>query len=143
MDATNVSDGKLVQIKKVVSNSLELHIATCLSSEELRKDPRNHCVPILDTFVDAQEPAISFIVMPFLRPIDNPEFDTVGSILNCVDQLLKVDDYCSARMSSTASQLSNRDSFSCTSITLLTGKLIVQACETSSDRLLVIAPTTT
>ncbi|KAI0773748.1 kinase-like domain-containing protein [Fomes fomentarius] len=89
MDATNVSDGKLVLIKKVVSNSPELHIATCLSSKELRKDPRNHCVPILDAFVDTQEPAISFIVMPFLRPIDKPEFDTVGSILNCVDQLLE------------------------------------------------------
>lgn len=142
MDATSVSDGKLILIKRVVSNSPELHIATFLSSKELRKDPRNHCVPILDAFVDAQEPAISFIVMPFLRPIDKPEFDTVGSILNCVDQFLEVGD-CSARFITTASRLSNRDSFSCTSITLPTGELIVQACETSSDRLLVIAPTTT
>ena len=57
---------------------------------ELRRDPRNHCVPIFDVFVDTRDPTISFIVMPFLLPIDRPEFDTVGSILKCIEQLLEV-----------------------------------------------------
>ena len=77
-------------LKKVASGSQEIRIASYFSTGDLRKDPRNHCVPILDVFVDSQDPAISFIVMPFLRPIDQPEFDTVGSILTCVEQLLEV-----------------------------------------------------
>ena len=56
----------------------------------MRKDPRNHCVPILDVLDDPADPATSFLVMPFLRNIDDPEFDTVGSILQCVSQLLEV-----------------------------------------------------
>ena len=80
MDATRISDGKLVLMKYVKSESLEAKIATLLSSEELREDPRNHCVPVLDVLTDPQDPTMSFLVMPFLRYIDDPEFDTVGSI---------------------------------------------------------------
>ena len=65
-------------------------IASLLSSEELRSDPRNHCVPILDVIVDTEDPALSFIVMPFLRHVDDPPFDTVGSVLECMEQLLEV-----------------------------------------------------
>ncbi|KAI0723537.1 hypothetical protein C8Q76DRAFT_794463 [Earliella scabrosa] len=90
IDATRRSDGRLILLKKVASGSQEIRIASYFSTGDLRKDPRNHCVPILDVFVDSQDPAISFIVMPFLRPIDQPEFDTVGSILTCVEQLLEV-----------------------------------------------------
>ena len=90
MDATRISDGKLVLLKRVKSSSQEIVIASLLSSEELRKDPRNHCVPVLDIIVDAEDPAVSFIVMPFLRHIDDPPFDTVGSILECMEQLLEV-----------------------------------------------------
>ncbi|KAI0773746.1 kinase-like domain-containing protein [Fomes fomentarius] len=76
MDARRLVDGKQVIIKKVPTTSNELRIATHLSSPDLRKDPRNHCVPILE-------------VMPLLRYIDQPEFDTVGCILDCVEQLLE------------------------------------------------------
>ena len=93
MDATRISDGKLVLMKYVKSESLEVKIATLLSSEELRKDPRNHCVPVLDVLTDPQDPTMSFLVMPFLRYIDDPEFDTVGSILECIDQLLQVSSF--------------------------------------------------
>lgn len=89
MDA-RTSDGTLVLVKKVARGSPEVHIAIFLSSEELRRDPRNHCVPILDVLDDPADPATSFLVMPFLRNIDDPEFDTVGSILQCVSQLLEV-----------------------------------------------------
>ena len=90
LDARRLADGKLVLLKRVASSSPEIRIATYLSSEELRRDPRNHCVPILDVIVDRQDPSISFLVMPFLRWIDDPEFDTVGSILECIEQLLEV-----------------------------------------------------
>ena len=90
MDATRISDGKLVLLKQVKSSSQELVIASLLSSEESRKDPRNHCVPILDIIVDTEDPSISYMVMPFLRHVDDPPFDTVGSVLECMEQLLEV-----------------------------------------------------
>lgn len=90
LDGKRLSDGKLILFKRVASDSQEVHIASYLSSEALRKDPRNHCVPILDVLQDPHEPSISFLVMPFLRYIDQPDFDTVGSILECVQQLLEV-----------------------------------------------------
>ena len=85
-----MSDGKAVLFKKIGTDSAELRLATYLSSEELRKDPRNHCVPILDVLRDPFDPSISYLVMPLLRRIDMPEIDTVESVLECVGQLLEV-----------------------------------------------------
>ncbi len=90
MDAIRLVDGKQVFIKKVPSTSSKLRIATYLSSPELRKDARNHCVPILEVLTDPEDSSISFLVMPLLRYIDQPEFDTVGCILDFVEQLLEV-----------------------------------------------------
>ncbi|CCL99181.1 uncharacterized protein FIBRA_01196 [Fibroporia radiculosa] len=41
----------------------------------LREDPRNHCVPILDLFEDEDDPSHSYMVMPYLRCIDDPPFE--------------------------------------------------------------------
>ncbi|KAI0773703.1 kinase-like domain-containing protein [Fomes fomentarius] len=82
-------DGKLVMLKRVPADSQELRVCSRLTSQELRNDPRNHCVPVLDVFTDAQDPGMAYIIMPFLRHIDDPGFDTVGSILTCVDELLR------------------------------------------------------
>ena len=46
----------------------------------------------MDVIVDREDPAISFLIMPYLRYINNPEFDSVDSILDCVEQLLEVCD---------------------------------------------------
>ncbi|KAI0751222.1 hypothetical protein C8Q80DRAFT_559546 [Daedaleopsis nitida] len=89
MDARRISDNKLVLIKKVAANSQELQIGTYFSSIDLRQDPRNHCVPILDVLTDVEDTTVVYIVMPFLRHIASPDFDTVGSILTCVQQLLE------------------------------------------------------
>ena len=90
MDATRISDGKLVLLKRIRTESTELTIARQLSSPEYRSDPRNHCVPILDMIPDADDPARSYIVMPFLRYVDNPPFKSVENILDCVDQRREV-----------------------------------------------------
>ncbi|KAH9921526.1 kinase-like domain-containing protein [Epithele typhae] len=89
MDARRISDRALVIFKKVKTESEEVKLATYLSSEPLRQDPNNHCVPILDVIVDEEDPAVSFLVMPYLRHINDPLFDTVGSILDCIGQLLR------------------------------------------------------
>lgn len=56
----------------------------------LRDDPRNHCVPILDIFQDDEDESISYMVMPFLRLIDSPPFDTPQDVVEFVDQILEV-----------------------------------------------------
>ncbi|TBU50532.1 kinase-like domain-containing protein [Dichomitus squalens] len=89
MDATRIADGKLVQLKRIRTDSQELDIARRFSSPEYRSDPRNHCVPILDIIPDADDPQMSYIVMPFLRDVDDPPFKSVKNILDCIDQLLE------------------------------------------------------
>ncbi|KIP02951.1 hypothetical protein PHLGIDRAFT_37667 [Phlebiopsis gigantea 11061_1 CR5-6] len=88
VDATRISDGRLVYIKRVGSQKDELKIALSLGLDEQREDGRNHCVPILDHFPDADD-AFTYIVMPFLRPVDEPPFETVENVVEFVDQLLE------------------------------------------------------
>ncbi|KAI0662961.1 kinase-like domain-containing protein [Cubamyces menziesii] len=89
IDATRVVDGQLVYLKKVLSSSHELEICRFFSSESLRRDPRNHCVPLVEVLPHPTDPETSFIVMPFLRNIDDPAFETIEDILECGEQLLE------------------------------------------------------
>ena len=90
MDATRASDGQLVLLKQIATNSLESKIATHFSSHGVRDDPRNHCIPVMDVFPDEDDPSKSYLVMPFLRYIDDPPFESIGSMLECGEQLLEV-----------------------------------------------------
>lgn len=90
LDATRMSHGTLVYLKRTPSDSPELQVASYLSSELLRLDPRNHCVPLLDILQDPLNPDTAFMVMPFLRYITSPPFEVVGDILACIDQILEV-----------------------------------------------------
>lgn len=92
IDATT-ADGRLVYLKLVRTNSEELKIAKIFSGPLLRGDPQNHCVPILDTFPDENDENITYIVMPFLHPMDEPEFYWVGDVVDFVDQALEVCNY--------------------------------------------------
>jgi serine/threonine protein kinase len=87
VDATRISDGKLVYIKEVQTGDQESRLALTLSAVD---DPANHSIPILDTFADHADETISYIVMPFLRLSDNPPFETVGEVIDFVDQVLDV-----------------------------------------------------
>ncbi|KAI9063417.1 kinase-like protein [Trametes sanguinea] len=90
MDATRVSDETLVYMKSIRTDSEELRILSYLSSDELRRDPRNHCVPLLDVFQDSTtDPDRSIIVMPFMRYIDEPPFGLVDDVLEMLDQVLE------------------------------------------------------
>lgn len=61
-----------------------------LSSEPLSSDPRNHCIPILELIQDDEDPSLSYMVMPFLRLMDDPPFDSVGDIVEFTNQILEV-----------------------------------------------------
>ncbi|KAI0724147.1 hypothetical protein C8Q72DRAFT_961689 [Fomitopsis betulina] len=90
IDATRMSDGKLVMIKCVPTDGLELRIALFLGTPPLSEDPTNHCVPILDTFEDETNPRSSYIVMPLFRNFDDPPFENVEDVLEFGEQLLEV-----------------------------------------------------
>ena len=85
-----MSDDKLIGIKRVQTLDDEFKIALMLSSEHYKNDARNHAVPVLDHFEDDDDPSMSYIVMPFLRNIDNPPFEVVDDIIVFCDQILEV-----------------------------------------------------
>ena len=89
-DATRISDNRLVCIKQVDTESEEARIATMLVSGGLVNDPRNRSVPIFDFFKDEVDDTVSYMVMPFLRFIDDPDFETVDDVVKFVDQILEV-----------------------------------------------------
>ena len=74
-------------IKEIRTGDLESSIALMLSAID---DPTNHSVPVLDTFEDLIDKSISYLVMPFLRLIDNPPFEVVEEVLDFADQILEV-----------------------------------------------------
>lgn len=90
VDATRVSDGRMVFIKCVRTHGQELTISSLLSSPILADDPRNHSVPLLDAFEDDADPTLSYIVMPFLLRVNEPAFESVDDIVDFVDQIIEV-----------------------------------------------------
>lgn len=89
MDASN-KDGQRVCIKRIIKRTGETAIGRHLTSQKLLQDRRNHCVPILGSFEDPSLPDTSYIVMPLLRPFDDPEFGALGEVVDFVTQLLEV-----------------------------------------------------
>ncbi|KAL4061838.1 hypothetical protein V8B97DRAFT_1999172 [Scleroderma yunnanense] len=91
LDGTRLSDGAYVTFK-IVSNSdhpYEVEIGRFLSSEQLRRDPTNHCIPIYDVLSVPDDQDKVIIVMPLLREYTSPPFDTVGEAIECFRQLFE------------------------------------------------------
>jgi hypothetical protein len=111
VDATRKSDDKQVLIKRVAADSAETSIAEYL---KVTCNPANHCVPILDilkpsALSDSQRQTLhtissgfnsqefedeAYIVMPLLRAVDDPPFETVNDVVDLVSQLLEVGEVC-------------------------------------------------
>ncbi|KAL4065250.1 hypothetical protein J3A83DRAFT_4360518 [Scleroderma citrinum] len=91
LDGTRLSDGAYV-IFKIVSKSFhpyEVEIGHFLSSEPLRSDPTNHCIPIYDVLSIPDDKDKVIIVMPLLREYTSPPFGTVGESVECFRQLFE------------------------------------------------------
>ncbi|KAI9069045.1 kinase-like protein [Trametes sanguinea] len=86
LDATRISDGSMVAIKTFFRDGHELEIAQFFASID---NPQNHCVRIHEILPDPDEPEMALMVMPYLRPCNNPEFGTVGDVIEFVDQTLE------------------------------------------------------
>ena len=92
LDAVRISDNSLVVLKLVDSerNPHEVEISQYLSSEPLRSDPRNHCVPILDVFGVPDEPNFTIMGLPLFRACNDPSWQTVGEVLSFIRQIFEV-----------------------------------------------------
>lgn len=91
MDATMAPDDRLVNLKYVSSyfHEHEVAVVEYLNGRDLRQDPDNHTVPLLRDTLQSTEKA-SFLVMPLLRGYDDPRMDTIGELVECLDQTFKV-----------------------------------------------------
>lgn len=90
MDATRISDGKPVILKKlpIQEGPYELEINKLFSTEPLSSNPRNHCVHLLHVIELPNDPPI--IVHPLLRPFYNPPFQTYGEFVTFYAQICEV-----------------------------------------------------
>ncbi|KAI0824561.1 kinase-like protein [Trametes gibbosa] len=84
IDARRQKDNELVAIKRFRTDSQEQHIIQFLSTLE---DEKKHAVPVYAILPDPFDPQLALMVMPFLRPCDEPDFSTIGDAVEFIDQI--------------------------------------------------------
>ncbi|KAJ3556600.1 hypothetical protein NM688_g1940 [Phlebia brevispora] len=91
MDATRISDGKMVMLKRISDETHphELELTLFFSSEAIASNPQNHCVQVLDVLDVPNNPRLHIIVLPFLREFNDPSFQTVGEAIACFSQIFE------------------------------------------------------
>ncbi|KIO18908.1 hypothetical protein M407DRAFT_31417 [Tulasnella calospora MUT 4182] len=89
LDAQRISDGMVVVLKEIDAKSSEGPITSFLSSESIKGNPRNHAVPVLDILVDNLDDQKLLLVLPLLREINSPDFDSIPEVLDLVQQTLE------------------------------------------------------
>ncbi|KAH8989695.1 kinase-like domain-containing protein [Lactarius akahatsu] len=87
MDATRISDGRPVMLKRLLSKEgpYELQINKLFSTGPLSSDPRNHCARLIDVIQLPNEDPI--MVHPLLRPFDEPPLQTYGEFVTFFTQI--------------------------------------------------------
>jgi hypothetical protein len=92
MDATRISDGSFVMMKRVnpSDHPFEVKIGQFLSSPSLVSDSSNHCVRTLEVLEVPNETDETIIVMPLLRRFNDPPFETYGEAVDCIHQIFLV-----------------------------------------------------
>ena len=92
MDATRLSDGTFVSLKRVnlTERPDEIPLALMLSSEPLASDPRNHCVRVIEILQPPDDDNHKLLVTPFLRAWSNPRLKTHGEAVGFFHQISEV-----------------------------------------------------
>jgi len=87
MDATRISDGRPVMLKRLLKKEgpYELQTNRLFSTEPLSSDPRNRCARLLDVIELPNEDPI--MVHSLLRPFDNPALQTYGEFATFFGQI--------------------------------------------------------
>ncbi|KAI0730510.1 kinase-like domain-containing protein [Earliella scabrosa] len=87
LDAKRLKDNTLVCLKTVEKGSLEIEISQFLTRVQ---HSHNHCVPVLDVIPDdIADSNLSFVVTPYLRPMNNPPFSAIEEVVDFVEQTLE------------------------------------------------------
>lgn len=68
----------------------EAEIGTFLSSRALASDPHNHCNPIHEVLKVPDDDDRIILVMPLLRPYNDPPFETFGETVDFFSQIFEV-----------------------------------------------------
>ncbi|KAJ7109618.1 hypothetical protein C8R43DRAFT_1161456 [Mycena crocata] len=91
MDAERISDNQQVMLKWISKKThpFEVEIGRLFSAPAMAKNPRNHCIPILNVLQDPHDQDKQIIVMPRLIRFDEPIFDTVGEVIDCFRQIFE------------------------------------------------------
>jgi hypothetical protein len=90
MDATQVSDGAPVMMKRLLAKEgpYELQINRIFSSDPLASDPRNHCTRLLEVIELPND--LPIMVHALLRPFNKPRFQTFGEFIAFFGQISEV-----------------------------------------------------
>ncbi|CAL1706324.1 unnamed protein product [Somion occarium] len=91
IDATRISDGELVVLKRVshAEHPYEKEISLFFSQEPIASHPHNHCVPIYDVLDLPEDDDYFILVMPLLREYDNPRIKSIGEAVEFFRQLFE------------------------------------------------------
>ncbi|KAH7889063.1 hypothetical protein F5I97DRAFT_785413 [Phlebopus sp. FC_14] len=92
-DATRMSDGKYVALKRIKKSEhrYEVDIGLYFSSDEMVSEPANHCAPFYEVLtVDDDDDGTVVIVMPLLRSYNDPYLDTIGEAVDFFRQIFEV-----------------------------------------------------
>lgn len=94
-DGQRVSDGAYVYMKRMSPTESkgfadELQIHQYLLSGDLKADPRNHTVPILDVLSIPGDEGEVVLVIPMLRQFYDPRFQTFGEAIAFFTQVFEV-----------------------------------------------------
>lgn len=91
LDATQMTTGELVTLKRINTNDhpTEIEITRYFSSEPLASHPRNHCVTLYEVLHIPDNPDEAVLVLPTLRPFNNPPMETVGEAVEFFRQVFE------------------------------------------------------
>lgn len=92
MNATRITDGKQVALKRIITARYpnEVQLARLFCSETHVSDASNHSVPIYDVLDIPDLEGIVLLIMPLLAKCLPPDFDTVGEFVAFVEQIFGV-----------------------------------------------------
>jgi len=90
MDAIRISDGAYVMLKQLKHSGhpFEIEIGQFLSSPPLSASPDNRCIPISENIPISDVEDWSLLVMPLLRPFDDPRFEAFSEAVYFFRQVL-------------------------------------------------------
>lgn len=74
----------------LADRSEEMSILSYLAEEPLGHDERNPSIQPIEALDHPTDPTTRILALPLLRKYDDPPFETLGEILDCIWQVFEV-----------------------------------------------------